>query len=424
MVERVQRRRRARAAFGAAIAVAVFSPTSARTETPGASTRPACTPDPDPSADLERTFRESVRAYSPPDGGSGGAFPKDEMRFAAREAERVLLPHGDLLKQHVRRALGGLPREALPDMTSWVHLPVQLVGEKDLAEAGADVPLRGLKAAMFRDPTRVMDVVRSMSVHDPAAWKRLIRVRELEGLAPPRLVWANEDVEHPALAWVKRREIFEIDFAFDGASSSYFPRRIVWAKRPAPAPPAKPASDPGEAVMQAFTDAVESYDVDGAEDGPNQFIVKANAFAIERGRQLFAGKAEALHARARCELLKRARRAMPDTTSWRLVSHGDPPNTMPAASLAVLSPLKWEPARYFVAIRETTRRAVEGATVKSSAVMEGIAPPAVSRTNDDADNPTLAVIDHDEVFAVTFHYDPAAPGYLPTDIKWLRRGLR
>jgi hypothetical protein len=53
--------------------------------------------------------------------------------------------------------------------------------------------------------------------------------------------------------------------------------------------------------------------------------------------------------------------------------------------------------------------------------MEAIAPPAVVRTNDDADNPTLAVIDHDEAFAVKFHYDPSVPGYVPTDIKWWRR---
>lgn len=161
----------------------------------------------------------------------------------------------------------------------------------------------------------------------------------------------NDDAEHPALAWVKRRELFEVDFAFDGASSSYLPRRITWAKRPTTAPPAKPAPDPAEAAIQALADAVESYDIDGAEDGLTQFTVKANAFAIERGEQLFAGKAEALHARARCEIRRRARRAMPDTTSWRLVSRGDPPNTMPAATLVMLPLLKWEPLRYFATIR-------------------------------------------------------------------------
>jgi len=406
------------------MAIAIVSPSSAQPETPSTGAHPRCTPNPDPSADLERTFREAVRAYRPPDAGSGDALSKSQMRFAAGEAERILVPHPELLRQHARWALGRLSREALPDMTSWVHLPVQLLDEKDLAEAGADVPLRGFEAAMFRDPTRAVEMIRSMSVHDPAAWKRLMRIRALEGIAPTRLVLANDDVEHPALALVKRREIFEVDFAFDGASSSYLPRRIVWAKRPAIAPPAKPAHDPGEAAIQALADAVESYDVDSAEDGANQFTVKANAFGIERGKQLFLGKAEALRARARCELLKRARRAMPDTTSWRLISHGDPPNTMPAATLAMLPLLKWEPARYFATIRETTRWAVEGATVKSSSIMEAIAPPVVVRTNDDADNPTLAVIDSDEIFAVTFHYDLSVPGYVPTDIKWWRRAGR
>jgi hypothetical protein len=403
------------------MAIAVILPSHAQCETPRAGARPACTLDPDPSADLERIFREAVRAYRPPDGGSGDAFSKDRLRFAAREAERTLLPHSELLRQHVRWAIGRLPREALPEMTSWGHLPVQLSTEKDLAEAGTDVSLRGFEAAMFRDPTRAIDTVRSMSVQDPAAWKRLIKVRTLEGIAPPRLVWANDDADHPALAWVKRREIFEVDFAFDGASSSYLPRKIIWAKRPATAPPADPDPDPGEAAIQAFTDTVESYDVDGADDGPNQFTVKANAFAIERGKHLFDGKAEGLHAHARCELLRRARRPMPDTTLWRLVSHGDPPNTTPAVTLVMLPLLKWEPARYFATIWQTTHWAVEGATAKSSSIMEAVAPPAVVRTNDDADNPTLAAIDRDEVFAVTFHYDSSVPGYVPTNVNWWRR---
>src|SRR5579871_2026930 len=104
MVERV-RRLLTRATVSAAMAIAIVSSARAQSVAPGAVAHPACTPNPDPSADLERTFREAVRAYRPPDGGSGEALSKSQMRFAAGEAERILVAHPDLLRQHVRWAL-------------------------------------------------------------------------------------------------------------------------------------------------------------------------------------------------------------------------------------------------------------------------------------------------------------------------------
>jgi hypothetical protein len=385
--------------------------------------RPARAAEPDPAAEVERTFREALRAYEPSADADAGADSavKGQMRFAAREAERLLLPHGELLRARARWALDRLPHERLPDMKSWPRIPTHLLDDQDLAEAAAEVPLHGFEAATFRDPARAFYTVRTMSVRDQSAWARLLRIQQLEAIARPRLVWANDDVERPVLALIKRGEVFEIDFAFDPPSVSYLPKRVVWAKRPSLAPTVAKPADPAEAALRAFTDAVESYDVDGSKDGPTQFTVKANAFAIERGQQLLAGKAEALHARARCELQKRPRGTLPDTKAWRVVSHGDPPNAPSARSLSVLPLLKWEPARTFASLRETTRWAVEGGTMGRHGLEETLAPPVVVRTNDDLDNPTLAVIDRDEVFAVTFHYDPATPGYVATDITWWRR---
>jgi hypothetical protein len=384
---------------------------------------PACAQAPDPSAELERTFREALRAYRPSVDAGANQSSGDQLRFAAREAERLLLPHGDLLRAHQRWALKRLPRRSLPDMRSWPRIPTRLPDDKDLAEVAAEVPLRGFEAASFRDPARAFELVRTMSAREPASWKRLLRAQRLEAIAPPDLVWANDDVERPVLALVEPREVFEIDFELDASSSSYLPKRITWARRPA-LPPAKAAPKTMEAALRAFTDDVDAYDVEGSTDGPTELTVKANAFAIERGLQLFAGHADALHARARCQLLERPRGTLPDVKSWRVVSHGDPPHTMPARSLVALPLLKWEPTRFFRSLRETSSWAVESAKAERRVMEDALAPPVVVRTNDDLDNPTLAVIDRDEAFVVSFQYDPSLPGYAPTDITWSRREAR
>ena len=155
-----------------------------------------------------------------------------------------------------------------------------------------------------------------------------------------------------------------------------------------------------------------------------QFVVNANAFAMEQAPRLLDGAAGALRARARCELAKRPRQALPDTRSWRVVHHGDPPNTMPTRTLVALPLLKWDPVRFFMTIRDTTRlgHRIRDGQLARRARQRGT-PPAVVRTTDDLDNPTLAIIDRDEVFTVSFRYDPSIPGYAPVDINWLRRPL-
>jgi len=55
-----------------------------------------------------------VRAYRPPDGESESDLSKSQMRFAAGEAERILMPHADVLRQHVQWAFGRLSRKAFP----------------------------------------------------------------------------------------------------------------------------------------------------------------------------------------------------------------------------------------------------------------------------------------------------------------------
>jgi hypothetical protein len=142
---------------------------------------------------------------------------------------------------------------------------------------------------------------------------------------------------------------------------------------------------------------------------------------MEQAPRLLGAEANALRARARCELAKRPRQTLPDTRSWRVVHHGDPPNAMPPRTLVALPLLKWDPARFFTTIRDTTRFAIESKKTGWRAVLDRAAPPVVVRTTDDLDNPTLAIIDGDEVFTVSFRYDPSIPGYAPVDINWLRR---
>jgi hypothetical protein len=411
-----------RAASSIAVVLAIGWCADALAAAAGASRQAACASQPDPAAAVESAFRDALLAYRPPAGATGGAARKDELLFAAREAKEWLAPHGDLLRLHVRWALERLPRERLPDMSQWEKVPARFLDEKDRAELEAQMPLRDFALVMFRDPTRAIYEIRSLSAAEPAARDRLVRETTLEAIAPARLVWANDDVDRPRLALVKRREVFEVDFARDAAGLAYLPQRIVWAQRPRPAPPsATPASDPGEAALAALRDAVESYDVEGAKDGPTQFTVAANASFIDQGSKLLAGKAEALRARARCKLLGRPRRDLPETKAWRVVLHGDPPNTAAPRTLVTLPLLKWEPDRFFASIRETARASVEGRTLAWRSALDTFAPPTVVRANDDLDDPILAVIDRDEVFKVTFHYDPSLPGYAPTDIAWLRR---
>ena len=409
--------------WGAALAVAVAWPRDLRAGAPATSPVSACVADPDPGADLARTFRQAMLAYHPPTDMAAGAILKDAMRFAAPQANRVLRPHGDVLRRHVIWALARLPRERLPDMTAWEHLPVRWLSEKDRAEMEAELPMRDFALVMLRDPAQAVALIQRLSIvnNDQPTWTRLARDASLDAIAPPRLVWANDDVERPVLAVVKRREIWEIDFAYDAASLGYLPQRIVWAKRPSlAAPSAAVVGDRGATVLRAFTDVVESYDVDST-DGPSQFVVNANAFAMEQAPRLLGGETAALRAHARCELAKRPRQALPDTRSWRVVQHGDPPNTMPTRTLGALPLLKWDPARYFTTIRETSRLAVESGSTGWRAVLDRAAPPVVVRTTDDLDNPTLAIIDRDEIFEVSFRYDPSIPGYAPVDINWLRR---
>ena len=409
--------------WGAALAVVVAWPRDLRAGASATSVVPACVAEPDPGAELARTFRQAVLAYRPPADKTAGAILKDAMRFMAPEANRVLRPHGDVLRRHVIWALARLPRERLPDMTKWEHLPVRWLNEKDRAEMEAELPMRDFALVMLRDPAHAFALVQSLSIiHDEATGTRLVRDASLDGIAPPRLVWANDDVERPVLAIVKRREIWEIDFAYDAVRLGYLPQRVVWAKRPTlAAPSAAVVGDPGATALRAFTDVVESYDVDGSKDGPSQFVVNANAFAMEQAPRLLGAAAAALRARARCELAKRPRQTLPDTRSWRVVHHGDPPNTMPPRTLVALPLLKWDPARFFTTIRDTTRFAVESEATGWRAVLDRAAPPVVVRTTDDLDNPTLAIIDGDEVFTVSFRYDPSIPGYAPVDINWLRR---
>jgi hypothetical protein len=409
--------------WSASLAVAVAWPRYLRADASATSAASTCGADADPGADLARTFREAVLAYRPPADMAAGVILKDAMRFVAQEANRVLRPHGDVLRRHVIWALAHLPRERLPDMSKWEHLPVRWLNEKDRAEMEAELPMRDFALAMLRDPAHAFALIQRLSINnDQPTWTRRVKVASLEGIAPARLVWANDDVERPVLAIVKRREIWEVDFAYDAASVGYLPQRIVWAKRPSlAAPSAAVAGDPGTTALRAFTDVVESYDVDGAKAGPSQFVVEANAFAMEQAPRLLGGAADALRARARCELAKRPRRALPDTKSWRVVHHGDPPNTLPPRTLVALPLLKWDPAWFFATIREQTRFAVESGTNSWRTVLDSAAPPVVVRTTDDLDNPTLAIIDRDEVFTVSFRYDPSIPGYAPVDINWLRR---
>src|SRR5450432_1820675 len=324
--------------WGAALVVVVAWPRDLRAGASATSAVSACVADPDPGAALARTFREGVLAYRPPADMTAGAILKDAMRFVAPEANRVLRPHGDVLRRHVIWALARLPRERLPDMTKWEHLPVRWLNEKDRAEMEAELSMRDFALVMLRDPAHAFALIQSLSIiHDEATGRRLIREASLDGIAPPRLVWANDDVDRPVLAIVKRREICEVDFAYDAAGLAYLPRRIVWAKRPSlAAPSAAVVGDPGATALRAFTDVMESYDVDGSKDGPSQFVVNANAFAMEQAPRLLGGEAAALRARARCELAKRPRQALPDTRSWRVVHHGDPPNTMPTGKLVAL----------------------------------------------------------------------------------------
>ena len=409
--------------WGAALAVVVAWPRDLRAGASAPSAVFACVAEPDPGADLARTFREAVLGYRPPADKVAEAILKDAMRFVAPEANRVLRPHGDVLRRHVIWALARLPRERLPDMTKWEHLPVRWLNEKDRAEMEAELSMRDFALVMLRDPAHAFALIQSLSIiHDEATGTRLIREASLDGIAPPRLVWANDDVERPVLAIVKRREICEVDFAYDAASLSYLPQRIVWAKRPSlAAPSAAVVGDPGATALRAFTDVVQSYDVDGSKDGPSQFVVNANAFAMAQAPRLLGDAAAALRARARCELARRPLQALPDTRSWRVVHHGEPPNTMPTGKLVALPLLKWDPARFFTTIRDTTRFAVESGSTGWRAVLDRAAPPVVVRTTDDLDGPTLAIIDRDEVFTVSFRYDPSIPGYAPVDINWLRR---
>ncbi len=53
--------------------------------------------------------------------------------------------------------------------------------------------------------------------------------------------------------------------------------------------------------------------------------------------------------------------------------------------------------------------------------LESMVRPQLMRTNQDLEHPSLAVVDHDNVFTVSFRYEPHGAGYVPDEVKWLVR---
>jgi hypothetical protein len=409
------------AVFALALAPLVLSGAAARAE--GAPAAPACTVERDPAADLVRDFRAAVLAYLRTPAGSAVKSRDRQLSFLAGEAERSLLPHRDVLRRHVVWALGRLPREPLPDMSKWEHLPLGAVIPKMTAELQAEASPRGMKLALFWDPTRSIWFVRGAvsDVANGGAW--LQRDGVLERFVPPRIVWANGDVDAPVVAFVKRRDVFAVTFAYDAASESYVPREITWARRPTPGAPAAPVgSMPAAGVLQELANAVEAYDPKDADDAGTSFADGARAFAIQQGDRLSASHADELRAYARCVLLKLPRRELPDTRSWRVVSTGAPSAPAPR-QLAQLPLNRWEPRRLFGVLLSQTMAAHEGVPPSRGrrGELDMVAPPVLVRVNDDLDAPVLAIVDPDEVFTVALRYDPALPGYVADGVKRLQR---
>jgi hypothetical protein len=398
--------------------------------TSGGAAAPVCAADPDPAADLLASFRQAAYAYRSPPGAEVRFNDPDQQRFVSEAATRLLVPQRELLRRHARWALARLPHEPPPEMSTWERIPLHSVVA---AEILADRPKQqgvfdGQILMAFADPVEAVSNVQALAAGDGVeARKIMLRASALRGLAPPRYVWANADPDKPVLAIVKQTDVFVVEFSYDAQTGAYLPRREEWRKRPKAARAAAAPADPAEAAVRAYHDAIEAFDDPGEDIGPTAAYIRfkgnATAFATDVARQLLAPKAELMHRRARCNLLKLPYQALPPSSLvWRSIEipTGGPSAAIdPAMILMMVPDAKWNPIRAFWMLRDWRINVSLPGTVVFRVLSDGVAPPVVVRANDDPDNPVLATIDHDEIFTASFHYDAASAGYAFVSLRLL-----
>jgi hypothetical protein len=377
----------------------------------------SCVAEAGPAAKALREFRAELLA----------AAAKDSRAFQASVQTRVTAfreKNRTVLAEQATWALRRLPHLALPELeimpddrrlTTEVAERIRgvLAGESD--QDG--LSFQSFMGLLSADPIRAFAGIRGFVLGPLGSPGNLVWMREnmLEGLAPPRIVRVNDDLERPVLAMPKRADLFVVWFAKDDQQGAFVPKRIRWVGRNPPAEPSQVIKTADDAFL-SFATAVEASPPQEGDTLAN-LSMRALALVGELGKQWLDPYAPLLRDHGLCACRKLPQAPLPDLTSWK-----EEQPTRNLVGLTALFPrLRWDPLQAFLFLRTTLdARTMAVGDYSGLAVVDGLVPPTIARANDDPAAPVLFLVEGDTALVVAFSSTPER-GYFPTEVRYLRR---
>jgi hypothetical protein len=402
------------------------SPT--RTEAPSSSPakmpvppRDPCAPESGPATEILRAFRADLLSAA---GKDSPAFQQTAQDKIAALTAAFRGKNGKVLAEHAAWSFKRLPKLTLPDLDTMPDAPrvtvevaarMRTMVSTDQEKDGFS--LRSFLELFSSDPILAFAGIRGAVLSAVGGPGDLDRVREniLEGLAPPRMVRLNDDVDHPVLAMPKRADIFVVCFDHDVAQGTFMPKRIRWVRRD---PPLEPRMDikTAEEAFLSFATAVEA-------SPPEEGVTTANlsmrllAQVGELGKQWLDPYALLLREHGACLCKRVAPSPIPDLSDWK--EEEGRWNVVPQTSM--FPRLRWDPLQAFLFLRATVdSRTLLVGDYSGLALVDSLVPPTVFRASDDLANPVLFLVERDTALVVLYS-SSRDRGYFPTQVRYFRR---
>ena len=399
---------------------AAVSPT--RTEVPAPAKMPdptldPCAPETGPAMNALRAFRVELRL----------AEAKDSRAFQSSFQDRVAAFHGKnrtVLAEQAVWALKRMPKLALPDldtmpddprMTEEVTARMRTILAVDQEKDG--VSLQSFMGLLSVDPIRAFAGIRAIVLSAAGSPGDPDRMREniLEGLAPPRIVRLNDDVDHPVLAMPKRSDIFVVWFDRDARQGNFMPKRIRWVRRDPPLTPSNAIKTAEEAFL-SFATAVEASQPEKGGTGAD-LSTRILAQVGELGKQWLDPHAPLLREHGICQCKKLPPSALPDFSDWK----EEEGRWNLVFQTSMFPRLRWDPLQAFMFLRATVdSRTMSVGDYGGLAMVDSLVPPTVFRATDDLTDPVLFLVEGDTALVVVFSSSPDR-GYFPTQVRYFRR---
>lgn len=402
-----------RAWWLAPVLVAACAHPSPGPGSPAAASPPErCAPTTTPGAELLQAFRNELWRQAGQDPtGFLFAFPETVAAFAR--------DHRAVLAGEARVRFLAIPRLDVPDLDAWPEDP-RATGDvaERMREVVAGGPADGGAAASQAQlvglPTNLLDRfawARGFALGWGTPGSGRFHDRLVEVFVAPRVVRLNDDPAHPILAMPRRDDLFVV--WFDQQDDGAVVRRMRWARRPTPAEP-DPDPRTTEQVQRAFSLAME-----GVAVPKNLRPQELNAYLTERSEAMRARwlqpHRDLLRRSGACAFQRLPLQPPPDLTTWQDQSHLWTPAdfTLPSQT--------WDPTTVFAAVR--TFMAVRSQPVSAftlNAIFDQVAPPLITRANDDPDHPVLSQVDRGTALLVTLRISEVR-GYAVESVKYARQ---